>query len=229
MRLTPIATDVWIADGPDVSFMGFPYPTRMGLVRMPSGGLWVWSPVALDDTLADEIDALGEVRQLVEPNKLHHLALAEWQSRWPSAQTHAPPGLASRRSDLPFSSALGDTPPAGFEGVIEQVVVRGSFAMEEVLFSHRPSRTLFVGDLVRRHDADAFQGWQRWMMRLDGLVGPDGSTPREWRATFLHRERARDAVDRAVSWGDERMVVAHGEWVPEGGAAALREALSWLY
>ena len=226
--LEPIADDVWLADGPHVSFMGFPYPTRMAVVRLPSGALWVWSPVALDEALAAEVGALGEVRHLVEPNKLHHLALPAWKERWPEARAYAPPGLAERFDHLAFDAALTDAPEAGFEGVIDHVIVHGSFVMEEVLFHHRPSRTLFVGDLVQKHDPADFVRWQQWVMKLDGLAGPDGSTPREWRATFLEREKARAAIRAAIAWDPVRMVIAHGAWVREGGAEALRHSLHWL-
>jgi hypothetical protein len=79
--LTMADGDIWIADGPTVSFFGFPYPTRMVLARLHDGTLWVWSPVALDDALADEIDRLGPVGHLVSPNKLHHLFLGAWRTR----------------------------------------------------------------------------------------------------------------------------------------------------
>lgn len=228
MSLERIADDVWIADGPAVRFLGFPYPTRMGVVRLPSGDLWVWSPVRADEALHREVAALGEVRHLVEPNEIHHLALPEWIARWPRARVYAPPGLKRRRRDVRFDAELGDDPEPAFEGAVEHVIVHGSFVMEEVLFFHEPSRTLFVGDLVQKHDPEAFAAWQRWLMRLDGLVGPDGSTPREWRATFLRRDAARAAVRRAIAWDPERMVIAHGEWVPHDGAQALRRSLSWL-
>lgn len=225
--LESIADGVWISDGPEVSFMGIPYPTRMGIVRLPSGGLWVWSPVGLDDALAAEVAALGEVRHLVEPNKLHHLALPQWKERWPDARAYAPPGLASR-VDVSFDVELGDEAEPAFEGAVDHVIVHGSFVMDEVLFCHRPSRTLFVGDLVQKHDPEAFATWQRWLMELDGLAGPDGSTPREWRATFLDRTAARDAIRRAIAWDPARMVIAHGAWAREDGAEALRSSLSWL-
>jgi hypothetical protein len=228
MSLESIARDVWIADGPPVSFFGFPYPTRMGIIRLPSGALWVWSPVGIDDALAAEVDAVGEVRHLVEPNKIHHLALPQWKKRWPDARIYAPPGLAERIDAVDFDAKLGDEGQPEFEGVIDHVIVHGSFVMDEVLFLHRPSRTLFVGDLVQKHDPGAFSKWKAWVMKLDGMVGPDGSTPREWRATFLHRDAARAAIQKAIAWDPERMVIAHGEWVREGGADALRSSLSWL-
>ena len=39
--LTEIDRDIWIAEGPSVPFFGVPYPTRMTLVRLSDGGLWV--------------------------------------------------------------------------------------------------------------------------------------------------------------------------------------------
>ena len=34
MQLEKIGDEIWIANGPTVSFYGFPYPTRMALVRL---------------------------------------------------------------------------------------------------------------------------------------------------------------------------------------------------
>ena len=78
MILKKIGEEIWIADGPTVSFYGFPYPTRMAVVRLTGGDLWVWSPVGLSDELAAEVESLGAVRHLVSPNKIHHLFLGEW-------------------------------------------------------------------------------------------------------------------------------------------------------
>jgi hypothetical protein len=228
MALQAIGEEIWIADGPTVSFYGFPYPTRMVLVRLEGGDLWAWSPVALDPELRAEVERLGPVRHLVSPNKIHHLFLGEWAEAWPEASLHASPGLARRRPDLEFASELGDRPDPAWEGQIDQAVVGGGLAMDEVLFFHRRSSTCLVCDLIQRHDPATATGWKGWLMRLDGLVGPAGSTPREWRASFLRRSRARAAARRAVAWQPERLVIAHGEWVPSGGTEALRRGLRWL-
>jgi hypothetical protein len=45
-RLSAFGPDIWIADGPTVPFYALPYPTRMVLVRLGEGGLFVWSPIA---------------------------------------------------------------------------------------------------------------------------------------------------------------------------------------
>ncbi len=228
MHLQPIGDEIWIADGPEVSFYGFPYPTRMTLIRLDGGDLWVWSPIALDQDLRAEIDALGRVRHLVSPNKLHHLYLGEWAEAFPDARLYSSPGLARRRDDLDFDAELGDEPEPAWQGQIDQVVVTGSLAMDEVLFFHRRSSTCLVCDLIQRHDPTEQTGWKGCLMRLDGLVGDDGSTPREWRLTFLDRGRARAAVETALSWRPERLVIAHGEWAPTDGTAALQHGLRWL-
>ena len=102
------------------------------MARLDDGGLWLWSPIALDDEVRRAVEALGEPRHAVEPKKLHHLALADWVRAWPRLQLHAPPGLAE----------LGDAAPLQWRGQIDQLVVAGSAAVTEVLFFHRPSSTI---------------------------------------------------------------------------------------
>ena len=77
--LTPFGPDVWIADGPTVSVIGFHYPTRMAIIRLADGELFVWSPVAHSEDLRRELDAIGVVHFIIAPNTLHDLsqALAE--------------------------------------------------------------------------------------------------------------------------------------------------------
>lgn len=221
--------ELWVHDGPRVRFLRiFPYPTRMAVVRLRDGGLWIWSPTALEDGLARAVDALGEVRHLVAPNKLHHLELGTWQAAYPGARLHAAPGLARKRSDLVFHDELGDRPDPAWARDIDQVVFRGSLFMDEVVFFHRPSRTVLIADLIQRFDPHTVGGWRGLLMRLDGLVGPGGSTPREWRASFWNRRAARAARDKLVAWRPERLVIAHGSCVSEGASEAIRRGLRWL-
>ena len=39
--LQQIDTGLWLGEGPLVNFHGMPYPTRMIIIRLPDGGLWV--------------------------------------------------------------------------------------------------------------------------------------------------------------------------------------------
>lgn len=220
---------LYSADGPTVSFHGFPYPTRMAVAQLPDGGLWVWSPIALTEGLVQAVEALGTVQHIVSPNRLHHRFLREWTLRWPNALLHAPPGLPLKRPDLHFDVDL-DTQPDGpsLTGIIDQVVFRGSFAMEEVVFFHRASRTAIFGDLIQRFPPSAAKGWKGILMRLAGLVGEHGSTPPDWQASFLRRKRARIARNAVLAWNPERLLIAHGECVQTGAAGVIAAALAWI-
>ncbi|MBW2231355.1 MAG: DUF4336 domain-containing protein [Deltaproteobacteria bacterium] len=219
---------LYLADGPTVPFLGFPYPTRMALVRLSDGGVWVWSPIALTPELESAVDSIGPLRHIVSPNKIHHLFLKDWAQRWPEARLHAPPGLARRRPDLRFDAELGEEADPAWAVDIDQTIFRGSIAMTEVAFFHRPSRTAILCDLVQRHDPALMKGLKGMVMRLDGLVGEHGSTPREWRASFLRRGAARRARAQVLAWDPERLVIAHGACAREKATEILARSLAWI-
>lgn len=217
-----------VAEGPVVPFFGFPFPTRMAVAQLSDGALWLWSPVALTGELARAVEALGTVRYIVSPNKIHHLYLSEWVERWPDAVLFAPPGLARKRPDLHFDAELGDEPAPGWAEEIDQVVFRGSLSLDEVVFFHRPSSTAVICDLIQRHSESSVTGWRRQVMRLNSLVGDHGSTPREWRASFLRRKPARAARDTVLSWNPERLLIAHGMCAQSGASSVIEKALGWI-
>lgn len=228
MPLSEFGPDLYMADGPTVSFYGFPYPTRMAIAKLSDNSAWVWSPIALSEELASAVDAIGPVRHIVSPNKIHHLFLSAWVERWPDARLYAPPGLIRKRPDLSFYAELTDEPDPAWAADIDQVVFRGSFAMEEVAFFHRPSHTAIIGDLVQRFPEAKMSGWKGMLMRLDGLVGQHGSTPREWRASFLRRGPARRARDKVLEWKAERLLIAHGDCAQSNANSILADALGWI-
>lgn len=228
LRVRSLGPDLHIVEGPTVSFYGAPYPTRMVVVRLPDGGLWVWSPVALDDAIQAWIDGLGPVAHLVSPNKIHHLSLGPWKEAYPSARLHASPGLSKRRPALAFDAELGDAPDPAWADVIEQCVFAGSVVLEEVVFFHRPTATLIVADLIENFGAETLSGWFGGLARVAGIVAPDGMAPLDFRLSFIRRGRARASFERVVAWGPRNIVMAHGEIVIDGGVAALRHHFRWL-
>ncbi len=45
--LQPFGEEIWLADGSIAMVAGFRYPTRMAVIRLADGGLFVWSPIQL--------------------------------------------------------------------------------------------------------------------------------------------------------------------------------------
>lgn len=210
------------------SFYGFPYPTRMAVIRISDGSLFVWSPVALSDSLRASIDVLGPVRYLVSPNALHHLFLAEWRSGYPAARLYASPQLRRKRKDLAFDATLADAPEPEWAVDIDQVVLHGSFYLTEVVFFHRRSHTALFADLIQNFPRDWFKGWRGVVARCGGIVAPNPGAPRDWRASFLDRGAARAALDPILAWPIERVLIAHGDLPSEDGRAFVRRSFAWL-
>lgn len=227
-RLEPAGPEFWIAEGPVVPFLSFPYPTRMAVARLANNDLFVWSPIALDELLKAEMDALGRVAHLISPNKLHHLYLGEWKTAWPAAGLYASPGLAAKRPDLAFDAELGDTPAPAWREEIDQLRFDGSPFLTEVVFFHRPSRSAIFCDLIQNFRRGWFSGWRGVLARLDGIVAPDFGPPRELRLSFLDRTKARANLNRILEWHPHQVVIAHGGWARTGGEAFIRKAFRWL-
>jgi hypothetical protein len=226
--LRQFGPEIWIADGPVTSFHGFAYPTRMAVIRLSDGSLFVWSPIALSDSLGASVNALGPVRYLVSPNALHHLFLGAWKSAYPEARLYGTPRLCRKRADLGFDAALGDAPEAAWAADIDQVVVHGSFALTEVVFFHRGSGTALVADLIQNFPRDWFKGWRGVLARFGGIVAPNPGTPSDWRASFLNRGAARASVGKILAWPIERVLIAHGDLPTGDGAAFVRRGFTWL-
>ena len=80
-----LAQEIWIFNGEPVQFFGLPFSTRMTVVRLAGGYLWVHSPIRLSESITRQIDSLGSVKYLIAPNHLHHLFLSAWIAAYPNA------------------------------------------------------------------------------------------------------------------------------------------------
>lgn len=233
----PVAEGLWIVDGPEARMAMYgttlPFPTRMTLVRLSGGGLWCHSPVAPEAALFAAVDALGPVRHLVAPNKLHYTHLAAWKDRYPSATVWLAPGVRERAASqglaVPAGEALDDAPPAAWAADIDQLRFRGSRFMDEIVFLHRSSATLVVADLIENFEAERLPPLLRMLVRLAGSLHPHGRMPLDLRLTFLgHRRQARACRDRMLAWAPQRVILAHGRCHLQDGSAELRRAFAWL-
>ena len=226
--LEPFGEDIWLAGGPITAVAGFRYPTRMAVIRLSDGGLFIWSPVALTEPLRAAVDALGEVRHVIAPNSLHHLFLEDWRRAYPAAWLYAAPGLRARRKDIAFDADLADAPAPEWSADIDQVVARGNLITTEVVFFHRRSRTVIFTDLIQHFDPTWFTGWRAVVARLDLMAAPEPQTPRKFRNAFVGRRAARAAVQRILVWPADKVLMAHAAPVRSDGQAFIRRTFQWL-
>jgi hypothetical protein len=235
--LKPVTDGLWIVDGPAIDFgylgLKFPFPTRMTIVRLADGGLWVHSPTELSASLRGEVDALGRVRHLIAPNRIHYWWLGQWVAAYPDAITYAAPGVREQaRKKGRFADYKADLTVDGeypWSGDIEMLLVPGGYLTEAVFF-HVATRTLVMTDLIQNYEREKIANpFFRFMTGLAGAADPDGKMPLDLRSTFfMHRKQMAEAVRRMISWQPQRIIIAHGRWYEENAVAELKRAFRWL-
>jgi hypothetical protein len=221
--LTPFADEVWV-EVRGARFFGVECGTRMTVVRMAGGGLFVHSPVALDDATRRAVDGLGEVWAVVAPSIFHHLHVGDWMRAYPGAVFGACPGLEWKRPDLSFSCVIADEPHGAWAGDLEQVYFSAR-RENEVVFFHPRSRTMICADALlnlSRHPSLR----TRILARLTGNLAPGFGWPE--RLMIRDRVVARRQVERILAWDIDRIVLAHGTLVDRDGREVVRRAYAWL-
>jgi len=230
-----LAPNLWIVDQPDFSASLVRIGTRMTVIRLADGGLFLHSPTRLDDETRQALDALGNVRAVIAPSRAHHLFIADYIKTWPAAKLYGPPGLTGdvqdfrgrfgARRDLKLDSVLGDEPHPDWAGQIEQHLFKGAPALNEVVFFHPSSRSLIFTDLVFNVPAD-----RKGAPIFYALVGAKGhfGPHRLIRLMIRDRVAARESVARILNWDFDRVIVTHGDVLESGGREKFVEAFSFL-
>jgi hypothetical protein len=214
--LEAFAEDVWVADGPVVRFFGWPYPTRMIVIKLGDGSLWVNSPVVATRAEADRLEQLGPIAHLVSPTPLHDWRLAGCAELFPRAR-------------LWKARTLGDTPPEAWKGEIDQLLFRGSIALTEAEFFHRRSRTLIMGDFLQNFQPEPGRALRNAALDLGGIL--QGGAPRDLRLSFFgkrRRDQGRDSLHKMLAWDFDKLVVAHGDCVTDDARAFVERSFRWL-
>lgn len=222
-----LAPDLWVAD------RGLTLPvgdigTRMTVIRLADGGLFLHSPVRLDAATRAALDAIGPVRMVVAPSKVHHFFVGDYLTAYPNARIYGAPGLAEKRRDLTFHGVLSDEPAVEWRGEIDQHVFRGAAGINEVAFFHAATRTLLLTDLAFNVPANHTAGPRArlfyWLVGAAGRFGPH----RIVRLAIRDRTAARASVERILQWNFDRVIVTHGDVLESNGHARFAEAFAFL-
>jgi hypothetical protein len=237
MHGTPenLASNLWVVDQPDFSTGLAKSGTRMTVIRLANGSLFLHSPTKLNDETKRGLEAIGEVRAVVAPSRAHHLFVADYIKAWPGAKLYGPPGLVGEirdfrarlgaRSDLTLDSTLGDEPDLSWAEQIEQHLFKGAPWLNEVVFFHPSSRSVIFTDLVSNVPADYKDA--RIFYSLVGAKGRFGPH-RIVRLMIRDRKAARESVTKILKWNFDRVIVTHGNVLESGGKAKFAEAYSYL-
>lgn len=226
--LEVFAENLFLADGPPVRAAGIPFSTRMVIVQLHDGALWVNSPVHITPEVRERILALGPVKYLVSPTKLHLWRLEEWHGLFPAAELWGTRQVPREFRHLPLTGLLDDVPPPGWADDLDQVVIKGNLFLEEVAFLHKRSGTVIMADFIQNHLPTKDRPLRGALYRLAGVAYPHGGVPIDIRLSTIHRKLARQSVEKLLSWDFDRLVLAHGVCLPKGAKAFVERAFRWL-
>ena len=224
-QLRLVARDLWVIDHP-LRVGGLHLGTRTTVVRLANGGLWLHSPGPLQPDLLSELAALGPVQALVGPNAMHHLYLAENVRSFPNAAVYISPALPAKLKEQLSYEVLSDDPPALWRNELAQHLVRGMPKLQEIVFFHYPSRTLILTDLAF-HIRQSNSWFTRLFMRLNGAYGHFGPS-RIFRTLVKDRAALRSSLARIQRWDFDRIIVAHGDVLEQGGKAEMQTQYAWV-
>ncbi|MFT5832035.1 MAG: hypothetical protein ACI9SY_000416 [Candidatus Paceibacteria bacterium] len=228
-----VAENIWIVDGPTISFYGVPFTTRMTIIRLQNGDLFIHSPINLTEELKEKVARLGTVRHLVSPNWIHYQYIPQWADAFTDTVAWASPGVEKRvkkfKSSAVFDRNLGNGAEKEWQGEIEQMIVRGQDLHKEVVFFHHSSKTLVLTDLIENFESSKVPSWFRPLAWLAGILDPNGKAPIDMRLLFHKgKKELRTDVQKMIAWQPERVVLSHGRWYECDGVKELKRAFKWV-
>ncbi|KAI1346688.1 hypothetical protein F5Y01DRAFT_297323 [Xylaria sp. FL0043] len=148
---------------PFLRFEKIPIGGRATIIKLTSGAIAVFSPVALTDEVKAKVAELGgNVGYLIAGDLEHHIFLTQWKTEYPAAKLIGPKGLPERRKAVTndpmigkeefdflydetnaHSAAISDEFAADFE--VEMV---NAHPNKEIVLFYKPEKVLIEADLM---------------------------------------------------------------------------------
>ncbi len=224
MALENIAPNVWCVSAHH-RFLGAHIDTRMTIIKLRNGDLWIHSPVQLDEDDLHQIKMLGKVQYIVCPNLYHHMYVASAIGYFPDAILVAPKKLYKKRADIAFDVELNEKINAPWKDELAPFEIKGSL-LNETVFFHHESQTLISSDLVENFKSSE-HFYTKLYLKLMGLENRiTWAVP--LRLLYWNRARARTCINKIYELPINNLIVAHGNNVLGGGLDELKKGLKWL-
>jgi hypothetical protein len=218
---TVVPDSIWVTEQP-VWFSGVRQRARATVVRLSGGALWVHSPCTPTDDVCTALDALGEVRWIVVPNRFHHLQAPATAARYPNAVVVGPKTAESRNPKLSLTMDLCDSAYVGATPELIPTRLGGVPFLDETVFFHRDSGSLIAADLLMSACAR-----DHWTSRMAGRIFGHYAkvrTPPDVRWSTRASAAAAESIAQMRALPLERILVAHADPITDRPVEQLVEA-----
>ena len=249
MVIRKITPDILTCSTPFLRFGRVKLGGRGTIVRLQSGSSAVFSPVALTSTVKEELKSMGPTKYIVALDQEHHIFLEDWHKQFPDAKVIAPETLPEYRDKqgyfkIPganwslFKKHTGFSVDADFDKEFDMEYV-DAHANKEIVFNHKPSRTLIEADLLFNLPAteqmsktglDPTSGFlTRFFCALNNTKGEA-----TWQRRFIwyaisagNRPDFNASVSKIAKWDFERIIPCHGDVIETGGKGVFEKVMRW--
>lgn len=227
---------------------------RGTLVKLTSGSLAVFSPVALTEASKAKVAEMGgDVRYIVALDYEHHIFISEWAKEYPQAKIIGPQGLPEKRAKQQDDPKIGSEEfsviftkenkhevriSEEFDADFEYEYV-DAHANLEIVFYYKPERIVIQADLLFNLPAtEQYSKVPAAEQPADGFLGKlfssiqDVQGDARWLKRFnwylvKNRESYGESMKRIVAWDFDTMIPCHGD-VMEGNAKdQFRKVFEW--
>lgn len=198
--------------------------TRMTVVRLRDGSLWVHSPIMPTSDLIKELAELGQVRWVVAPNRSHHLFFLPFLAAHPSAEGFIAPGLDTKRPDLKSFQRLPASAP--WRGELNEFVIEGLPVLNETVWFHPSTGTLIITDLLFCFSTQN-QGLTKLVARLLGVHGTLGMS-RTMKLLVKDKSAFKESVAPLLALPVTRIILAHEQVISSECTGKLASAFAWI-
>lgn len=212
---------IWVTERP-VWFGGVRLRSRTTVVRLEGGALWVHSPCAPTEEMCAALDAIGEVRWIVVPNKFHHLETPATATRYPNARVVGPKSARARNAAVPSMMDAHDREYVAATKELAPMQLEGVPFLDETVFFHNASGSLIAADLLISACARDHWSW-RAAARVLGRY-EKFRTPPDVRMFTRASAAAAAAIARIGALPVERILLAHADPIDDRPVEQLAEA-----
>ncbi|KAI9731852.1 MAG: hypothetical protein M1818_007717 [Claussenomyces sp. TS43310] len=224
---------------------------RATIVRLTSGALAVFSPVALTPDVSAKLASMGnDLKYIAAPDMEHHIFLGEWHQAYPGAHIIGPQGLEEKRAADPEMAEVALTTAFSADNKAT-LRIGGDFDADfdyefvdahpnkELVFYYRPDRTLIQADYFfnlpateqysRTPDAANKGFLTKFFGSLNSTHGKAlGQRRLLWYGMSSSNRQAYNASARRIdTWDFDRIIPCHGDVIETDGKQVFRKLFAW--
>jgi len=253
MVIRNLTSSIKVCSVPFLRFGRIKIGGRGTIVKLASGNLAVFSPVALTETVKKELSGFGngQIKYIAALDQEHHIFLEPWHKLFPDARVIGPETLPGYRDTQGYGMipkenwTLFKKGDQGSWKVSEEFDAEfdaeyvSAHANQELVFNHKPSRTLIEADYLFNLPAteqfsktglNPLSGYlTRWFGALQNTRGEATWQKRLiWYAlSSSDRPGFNKSTGRIAQWDFDRIVPCHGDVIESGGKGTFEKVFKW--